>query len=188
MSEPDDFDLKSYSKRMDGAVQTLRQEFSGLRTGRASASLVEPVTVEAYGSTMPLNQVATISVPESRMITVGVWDKGLVSAVEKAIRSSGLGLNPSTDGTTIRLSIPELNEERRQELTKIAAKYAESARVAVRNIRRDGIEKLRKLEKDGELSEDELKRLTDEMQALTDRHVNQIDEALKTKEAEIMQV
>lgn len=188
MSDGGTFDLKTYGKRMDGAVQTLKQEFSGLRTGRASASLVEPVMVEAYGSSMPLSQLASVSVPEPRLIVVQVWDRGVVGPVEKAIRNAGLGLNPATEGQTLRLPIPELNEERRQELTKVAAKYAEGARVAVRNVRRDAIERLRKLEKEGELSKDELKRLTDGVQELTDRHVGQVDEILKAKDAEIMHV
>ena len=188
MSDTEDFDKADLSRRMDGALQTVKQEFAGLRTGRASTSLVEPVQVDAYGSKMPLSQVATVSTPEARMIAISVWDKGLVSAVEKAIRDSDLGLNPSVDGTNVRIVIPELNEERRRELTKVAAKYAEQARVAVRNVRRDGIEKLRKNEKDGAISQDELKRLSDEVQALTDGVIGKIDEALANKEKEIMTV
>lgn len=173
---------------MDGAVETLRKEFAGLRTGRASASLLDPVVVEAYGATTPLNQVANVSVPEPRLITVQVWDRSTVKAVEKAIRESGLGLNPQTEGQTIRVPIPELNQERRQELAKVAAKYAEQARVAVRNVRRDGMDQLKKLHKDGDLTEDEQKTWSDKVQAMTDAHIKKIDEALSAKEKEIMQV
>ncbi|TDQ80524.1 ribosome recycling factor [Dongia mobilis] len=180
--------LNDFSRRMDGALEALRKEFGGLRTGRASAGLLDPVQVSAYGSTMPLNQVGTVSVPEPRMITVQVWDKGMVSAVEKAIRDSGLGLNPASDGNTVRVPLPELSQERRQELTKIAHKYAEQGRVAVRNVRRDGMDYLKKLEKDHEISEDEHKKLADQMQKLTDEHVKKVDEALATKEKEILQV
>lgn len=185
MAEPD---IKGIERRMDGAVETLRKEYGGLRTGRASASLLDPVTVEAYGSAMPLNQIANVSVPEPRLITVSVWDRGMVKAVEKAIRDAGLGLNPQSDGQTIRVPIPELNQERRQELAKVAAKYAEQARVAVRNVRRDGMDVLKKMLKDGDLSEDEQKVWSDKVQALTDAHIKKIDEALATKEKEIMQV
>ena len=178
-------DLKDLKKRMDGAIQSLKSEFSGLRTGRATASLVEPITVEAYGSPMPMNQVGTIGVPEPRMISIQVWDKGLVGAVEKAIRESGLGINPVVDGTNVRIPVPPLTQERRSELAKVAGKYAEQARVAVRNIRREGMEAVKKA--DG-VSEDEQKRLSDEVQKLTDDAVKQIDEALSTKETEIMQV
>ncbi|WP_119678337.1 ribosome recycling factor [Indioceanicola profundi] len=185
MAEPD---IKDIERRMDGAVETLRKEYGGLRTGRASASLLDPVTVEAYGSAMPLNQVANVSVPEPRLITVSVWDRSMVKAVEKAIRDAGLGLNPQSDGQTIRVPIPELNQERRQELAKVAAKYAEQARVAVRNVRRDGMDTLKKMLKDGDLSEDEQKVWADRVQAITDAHIKKIDEALATKEKEIMQV
>jgi ribosome recycling factor len=185
VADPDLDDLK---RRMDGAIDALRREFAGLRTGRASISLLEPITVEAYGATMPMNQVGTIGVPEPRMITVQVWDKSLVSAVEKAILNSGLGLNPATDGQQIRVPIPQLSEERRVELTKIAGKYAEQARVAVRNVRRDGMETLKHMEKDGEISQDEHHLWADEVQALTDEHVKLVDEVLAQKEAEIMQV
>ena len=181
-------DLKDLERRMDGAVETLRKEFGGLRTGRASASLLDPVVVEVYGSAMPLNQVGTVSVPEPRLITVQVWDRTSVKATEKAIRDSGLGLNPQTDGQTIRVPIPELNQERRQELVKVAHKYAEQARVAVRNVRRDGMDMLKKQLKDGDISEDEQKTLSDKVQAATDAHIKKIDEALGTKEKEIMQV
>jgi len=183
-----ELDVDDIQRRMDGALHALKQEFAGLRTGRASASLVEPVTVDAYGSAMPLNQVATISVPEARMITVQVWDKSMVGAVEKAIRTAELGVNPSVDGQLIRIPIPELNEERRVELTKIANKYAESARVAVRNVRRDGMEKLKRLEKDGHIGEDEHKAWAEEVQSMTDDLIKQIDETYSTKEGEIMQV
>jgi ribosome recycling factor len=183
-----DAKLNEFSRRMDGALEALRKEFGGLRTGRASASLLEPVHVSAYGNDMPLNQVGTVNVPEPRMITVQVWDKGLVGAVEKAIRDSGLGLNPAADGTTVRVPIPELSRERRQELSKIAHKYAEQARVAVRNVRRDGMDSLKKLEKDGKISEDEHHGLTDQMQKLTDEHVKKVDDALAAKEKEILQV
>lgn len=185
MSEADKQDL---TRRMNGAVEVLKQEFGGLRTGRASAGLLEPVVVEAYGSEMPLSQVATINVPEPRMLTVQVWDKANAKGVEKAIRESDLGLNPQVDGQLIRVPIPELNEERRVELTKIAHKYAEQARIAVRNVRRDGMDKLKRLEKDGDLSQDEQRDQGEEIQKLTDAHIKQIDEALASKEEEILQV
>jgi len=183
-----DLDMKDIERRMKGAVDTLRQEFSGLRTGRASAAMLEPVTVEVYGTQMPLNQVAAISVPEPRMLSVQVWDTSNVAAVEKAIRNSGLGLNPMTEGSLLRVPVPELNEERRREIGKVAAKYAEQARIAIRNVRRDGMDEIKRLEKSGELGQDEAKRRSDEVQKLTDRHVGQIDEMLESKEAEIMQV
>ena len=178
-------DLADLGKRMDGAFNALKTEFSGLRTGRASASLVEPIMVEAYGSPTPMTQVGTIGVPEPRMISIQVWDKGLVGAVEKAIRDSGLGIHPVVDGTNVRVPIPALTEERRVELTKVASKYAEQAKVSVRNIRRDGMESIKKA--DG-VSEDDQKRLSGEVQALTDKMVKAIDEALGVKEKEIMQV
>jgi ribosome recycling factor len=184
----DSFDLKDFDKRMHGAVAVLRQEFGGLRTGRASASLLDPIMVNAYGTKMPINQVATVSVPEARMIAVSVWDKSQVNAVDKAIRESDLGLNPVVDGTTLRLPIPELNQERRQELSKIASKYAEHARVSVRNVRRDGMDLLKRLEKDHEISEDEHHRLAAKVQELTDKVIKEIDAALGVKEGEIMQV
>src|SRR5919109_4099125 len=168
---PEDALLKDLRRRMDGALEVLRKEFGGLRTGRASASLLEPITVAAYGGTMPLNQVANISVPEPRMITVQVWDRAMVKAVDKAIRESGLGLNPQTQGQVIRVPIPDLNEERRRELTRVTAKYAEHARVSVRNVRRDGVEMLRRLEKGGEISQDVHRKLDREVQHLTDDHV-----------------
>jgi ribosome recycling factor len=184
----DDALLKDLGRRMDGALEALRKELGGLRTGRASANLLEPVAVNAYGSMMPLNQLANVNVPEPRMITVQVWDRGMVKAVDKAIRESGLGLNPQTEGQTIRVPIPDLNEERRRELTKVAAKYAETARVSVRNVRRDGIETLRKQEKDGDISQDEQKKLEREIQQLTDDHIKRVDETLAQKDKEILQV
>lgn len=183
-----EFDIKSITKRMQGAITVLREEFGGLRTGRASASLLEPVTVDAYGSSMPMPQVGTIGVPEPRMLSVQVWDKTLVGAVEKAIRNSNLGLNPIVDGQTVRVPIPELNEERRQELSKVASQYTEQARVAIRNVRRDGMDQLKRLEKDGHISQDEHKAWSDEVQTLTDTMIKHADEALHDKEAEIMQV
>ena len=183
-----EFSMADLKKRMNGAAEVLRKEFAGLRTGRASASLLEPITVQAYGSDMPLNQVGTVSVPEARMLSVQVWDKGLVKAVEKAIRNSGLGLNPSTDGTLVRIPVPELSEERRTELAKVAARYAEQARVAVRNVRRDGMEQLKRQEKEGDLSQDEHHKIAEQVQQLTDQEVKRINDMLTAKEAEIMTV
>ena len=180
--------LKDLQRRMDGAIEVLRKEFGGLRTGRASASLLEPVQVPAYGNTVPLAQVASVNVPEPRMITVQVWDRSVVKAVDKAIREAGLGLNPQTEGQTIRVPIPELNQERRKELTKVAAKYAEDARVAVRHVRQHGIEALRKLEKDHEISQDEQRKAQADIQKLTDDHIKRIDETLAQKDKEILQV
>jgi ribosome recycling factor len=180
--------LKDLRRRMDGAIEVLRKEFGGLRTGRASTGLLEPVMVSAYGGTVPLNQVASVNVPEPRMITVQVWDRGVVKAVDKAIRESGLGLNPQTEGQVIRVPIPELNEERRRELTRVAAKYAEQARVSVRNVRRDGIEALRRLEKDGDISQDHQRKLQTDVQHMTDDHIKRIDETLAQKDKEILQV
>ena len=185
---PEDVLLKDLRRRMDGALEVLRKEFGGLRTGRASASLLEPIIVSAYGNTVPLNQVASINVPEPRMITVQVWDRGVVKAVDRAIRESGLDLNPQTEGQTIRVPIPDLNEERRRNLTRVAAKYAEDARVSVRNVRRDGIETLRRLEKESELSQDEHRKQQREVQHLTDEYISRIDEALTQKDREILQV
>jgi ribosome recycling factor len=182
------FDIKDLEKRMDGAVAALKTEFSGLRTGRANVHLLDPVMVEAYGASTPLNQVGAVSAPEPRMLAVAVWDRGVVTAVEKAIRSSGLGVNPIVDGQTIRVPIPPLNEERRRELAKLASKYSEAAKVAVRNVRRDGMEHLKKLEKDGDISEDQKKKNETLVQTATDKFVKTIDEALKIKEEEIMQV
>ena len=180
--------IKDLQRRMDGAVDVLRKEFGGLRTGRASASLLEPVSVMAYGGTVPLSQVASINVPEPRMISVQVWDRSVVKAVDKAIREAGLGLNPQTEGQVIRVPIPELNQERRRELTRVAAKYAEDARIAVRHVRRDGIETLRRLEKDGDISQDEHRKLQNEVQHVTDDHIKRIDETLAQKDKEILQV
>jgi ribosome recycling factor len=180
--------LKDLRRRMDGALEVLRKEFGGLRTGRASASLLEPIVVPAYGSAMPLNQLATVSVPEPRMITVQVWDRGMVKAVDRAIRESELGLNPQTEGQVIRVPIPDLTEERRRELTRVTAKYAEGARVSVRNVRRDGIEALRRREKEGEISQDELHKLQQQIQHMTDDYIKRIDEALAHKDKEILQV
>lgn len=180
--------LKDFEKRMDGALDALKKEFAGLRTGRASTTLLDPVMVEAYGQRMPLNQVGTVSAPEPRMLAVTVWDKGMVTAVAKAIREAGLGLNPLPDGSLVRIPIPELNEERRKELSKVAHKYAEQAKVAVRNVRRDGMEVLKKAEKDHQISQDELRKLNDDVQKMTDRHVKLVDDALLAKEKEIMTV
>lgn len=188
MADPKTLDIDDVERRMRGALQALKQEFGGLRTGRASASLLDPITVDAYGQIMPINQVGTVNAPEPRLITVQVWDKGLVAAVDKAIRSSGLGLNPNVDGTLIRLPIPELNQERRTELSKIAAKYSEHARIAVRNVRRDAMDELKRLEKDGHMSQDDHKVWTEKVQKLTDRIIGEIDSSLAHKEAEIMQV
>jgi ribosome recycling factor len=181
-------DLTKYRDRMDKSVQALKDEFGGLRTGRASVTLLDPVMVEAYGSTVQLNSVAAINVPEPRMITVSVWDKSMVTPVEKAIRNAGIGLNPVVDGQTLRVPIPALTEERRKELAKLAGKYAEGGKIAVRNVRRDGMEDLKKAEKDGSISKDDLKRYETEIQGYTDAAIKRIDEALKTKEQEIMQV
>lgn len=185
----DDFELDTddLERRMDGAIGSLRTEFASLRTGRASASMLEPVMVEAYGQKTPVNQVGTVNVPEPRMVTINVWDKSMVGAVEKAIRESGLGINPQLNGTIIMLPIPELNEERRRELTRVAAQYAENARVAVRNIRRDGMDQVKKAKADG-LSEDDQKFWETEVQDMTDRFIKSVDDALETKQSEIMQV
>lgn len=182
------YNKNDLSRRMDGAIDALSKEFAGLRTGRASSGMLDPVQVEAYGSTMPLNQVASIGTPEPRLLTVQVWDAGMVKAVEKAIRDSGLGLNPQPEGSLIRVPVPPLNEERRAELTKVAGKYAEQARVSVRNIRRDGMDALKKMEKDSDISEDEQRRLSDEVQKLTDSYVAKVDTMLADKEKDIMTV
>ncbi len=185
-----DFDAarKDIRHRMERAVEVLHEEFAGLRTGRAATSLLEPLTVHAYGAEMPMNQVGTINAPEPRMLTIQVWDKGLVSAVEKAILESGLGLNPNTEGQLVRLPIPVLTEERRQELTKVSAKYAEDARIAIRNVRRHAMDDIKKAEKDGLISQDAQHDYADEVQKMTDEFVTKIDEALTHKDAEIMQV
>jgi ribosome recycling factor len=182
------FNLADIKKRMDGALVSLKQEFAGLRTGRASSALLEPLHVEVYGASTPIVQVATITAPEPRMLSVQVWDRANVAAVDKAIRASGLGLNPIMEGQMLRIPIPPLNEERRKDLAKLAAKYAEAARVAIRNVRRDGMEHLKKLEKEGQISQDQHKKHNDEVQKATDQHIKSVDDALKTKEEEIMQV
>ena len=185
MAKPD---LKTYRERMDKAVSSLKEEFSGLRTGRANAGLLDPVQVQAYGSTSPLNAVAAISVPEPRMISVNVWDKSMVGAVEKAIRAAGLGLNPIVDGMTLRIPVPPLTEERRKDLAKLAGKYAEQQKISVRNVRRDANDDLKKAEKAGDISQDEQKKMEAEVQKDTDAAIKRIDETLRTKEVEIMQV
>jgi ribosome recycling factor len=187
MSEDFMLDTDDLGRRMDGAMTNLKTEFASLRTGRASASMLEPVMVDAYGSMTPINQVGTVNVPEPRMVTINVWDKGLVGKVEKAIRNSGLGINPQLNGTIIMLPIPELNEERRRELTKVAASYAEHARVSIRNVRRDGMDQIKKAKADG-LSEDDQKLWEGEVQDMTDAAIKAVDVALDTKQAEIMQV
>ncbi|GIQ72608.1 ribosome recycling factor [Bradyrhizobium sp. B097] len=182
------FDINDVKRRMQGATQSLKHELGGLRTGRAAASMLEPVQVEAYGSHMPLNQVATISVPEPRLLSVQVWDKSMVKAVEKAIVDSNLGLSPATEGQVLRLRIPELNEERRKELVKVAHKYAEAAKVAVRHVRRDGLDVIKKLEKNHEISEDDQERLSNEVQKATDGVIAEVDQLLAAKEKEILTV
>jgi ribosome recycling factor len=186
----DDFELDTddVKRRMDGAMASLKNEFQTLRTGRASASMVEPVMVDAYGAMTPVNQVGTVNVPEPRMITLNIWDKSLVGKVEKALRESGLGINPQVDGTIIRLPIPELNEERRRELTKVAGSYAENARVSVRNVRRDAMDQIKRAKSDGNLSEDDQKFWEAEVQEMTDAAIKRIDAALEHKQSEIMQV
>jgi len=183
-----DFDLVDIKRRMQGAVQAFKHDLGGLRTGRASASMLDPIQVDAYGAMMPLNQVATVSVPEPRMLSVQVWDRSMVMAVDKAIRESSLGLNPQTEGQIVRIRIPELNEQRRKELVKVAHKYAEESRVAARHVRRDGLDLLKKLEKDGKMSEDDAARQSDLVQKATEQTIVEIDQALSAKEKEIMQV
>lgn len=185
MSEEFELDTDDLKRRMDGAMSNLRTEFASLRTGRASASMLEPVQVEAYGQMTPINQVGTVNVPEPRMVTINVWDKSLVGKVEKAIRESGLGINPQLNGTIIMLPIPELNEERRRELSKVAGQYAEHARVAIRNVRRDGMDQIKRADN---VSEDDRKFWESEVQELTDRYIKMVDEALEAKQSEIMQV
>lgn len=185
MAAPDLSDLK---RRMEGALESFRKELGGLRTGRASSNLLEPVMVEAYGSRMHLREVATVSVPEPRLISVQVWDRGMTKAVEKAIRDSGLGLNPQAEGQVIRVPLPDLTQERRAELAKVAHKYAEQCRIAVRNIRRDGMDGLKKAEKASEITQDEHKAQADKVQVLTDQHIKLVDDTLAQKEKEIMQV
>lgn len=188
MAKPAPYDGKELKRRMHGAVDVLKHDFGGLRTGRASTSLLDPIHVDAYGASMPLNQVASVTVPEPRLLAINVWDKGLVIAVEKAIRASNLGLNPQTEGQVIRLRMPELTQDRRKELVKVAHQYAEKARIAVRNVRRDGMEHLKLLEKEHMISEDEHHDKSAEVQKMTDETIKEIDVALKTKENEIMQV
>ncbi|GHC08760.1 ribosome recycling factor [Gemmobacter lutimaris] len=182
-----EIDLDDLSRRMDGAMTALKMEFASLRTGRASAQILDPIQVEAYGQMTPINQLGTVNVPEPRMVVINVWDKGMINKVEKAIRESGLGINPVTDGPLIRLPIPELNEERRRELTRVAAQYAESAKVAIRNVRRDGMDQIKKAKGSG-MSEDDQKMYADEVQELTDKAIAQVDKALESKQQEIMQV
>ena len=182
-----ELNLADIKRRMNGAIENLRSEFKGLRTGRASVNLLDPVVVDAYGAQMPINQVGTVSTPEARLISVHIWDKGLVASVEKAIRNSGLGINPQLNGTIIMLPIPELNEERRRELGKVAGQYAENGRVSIRNIRRDGMDQIKKAKADG-MSEDDQKFWETEVQELTDAMIKAVDEALEHKQAEIMQV
>lgn len=179
---------KDLKRRMEGAVEVLRREFAGLRAGRASVSLLDPVMVEAYGSRMPVNQVGSVGAPEARLLTVQVWDRSLVNAVERAIRNADLGLNPQSDGQTVRVPIPQLDEERRIEITRIAGKYAEQAKIAIRNVRRDGNDRLKRLERDGEISQDELHQRTNAIQELTDAEILRVDELLDVKQTEIMQV
>lgn len=180
-------DLDDIERRMDGALTSLRSDFASLRTGRASASMLDAISVDAYGAMMPINQLATVNVPEPRMVTVNVWDRSMIGAVEKAIRSSGLGINPVVEGTLMRLPIPELNEERRRELSRVAGQYAEQARIAVRNVRRDGMDRLKRAKADG-MSEDDEKLYHEEIQSLTDAAIAKVDEALEAKQQEIMQI
>jgi len=188
MSQDDlDIDLDAIERRMDGAMNALRGEFASLRTGRASASIIDPIQVDAYGQMTPINQLGTVNVPDPRMVVINVWDKGMVAKVEKAIRESGIGINPVTDGPLIRLPIPELNEERRKQLTKVAATYAENAKVAIRNVRRDGMDQIKKAKASG-MAEDDQKMYADEVQALTDKAIGAVDRALEGKQQEIMQV
>jgi ribosome recycling factor len=182
-----DIDLDAIQRRMDGAMTSLKTEFASLRTGRASAAIVEPIQVDAYGQMTPINQLGTVNVPEPRMVVINVWDKGMISKVERAIRDSGIGINPIVDGPLIRLPIPELNEERRRELSKVAAQYAEQAKVAIRNVRRDGMDQIKKAKAAG-MSEDDQKMWSDEVQELTDKAIAAVDKALEHKQAEIMQV
>lgn len=188
MSQDDlEIDLDAIQRRMDGALTALKTEFSSLRTGRASAALVEPITVDAYGTQTPVNQLGTVNVPEPRMVVINVWDKAMISKVERAIRESGIGINPIVDGPLIRLPIPELNEERRRELTKVAAQYSESAKVAIRNVRRDGMDQIKKAKAAG-MGEDDQKMWSEEVQELTDKAIANVDKALEVKQQEIMQV
>ena len=187
MSDDLEIDLDAIQRRMDGAMNALKQEFASLRTGRASASIVEPIQVDAYGQMTPINQLGTVNVPEPRMVVINVWDKAMIGKIEKAIRESGIGINPVTDGPLIRLPIPELNEQRRKELTKVAAQYAESAKVAIRNVRRDGMDQIKKAKAAG-MSEDDQKMWSDEVQEMTNKQVAAVDKVLESKQAEIMQI
>ena len=185
---PETFDIKAIEKRMDGALASLKTEFSGLRTGRASIHLLDTISVMAYGTPTPINQVASVTASDARMLSVSVWDKSVVGAVDRAIREAPLGLNPIMDGQTLRIPIPPLSEERRKDLQKLAGQFAESARVAVRNVRRDGMDLLKRMEKAGDLSEDQVKGRSNEVQKATDKHIAMVDDALKHKSEEIMQV
>ena len=187
MADDLEIDLDAIQRRMDGAMNALRSEFASLRTGRASASIVEPIMVDAYGQMTPINQLGTVNVPEPRMVVINVWDKAMVSKVEKAIRESGIGINPISDGPLIRLPIPELNEERRRQLSKVAGTYAENAKVAIRNVRRDGMDQIKKAKSAG-MSEDDQKMWSDEVQDMTDKTIAAVDRALESKQHEIMQV
>ncbi len=187
MSDDLEIDLDAITRRMDGALNALKMEFASLRTGRASAQILDPIQVDAYGQMTPINQLGTVNVPEPRMVVINVWDKGMISKVEKAIRESGIGINPITDGPLIRLPIPELNEQRRKELAKVAAGYAENTKVAIRNVRRDGMDQIKKAKAAG-MGEDDQKMWSDEVQELTDKHIAMVDKALETKQQEIMQV
>jgi ribosome recycling factor len=182
------FDLADVKRRMQGAVQSFKGDLASLRSGRASANMLDPIQVEAYGARTPLSQLATVSVPEARLLSVQVWDRSMVSAVEKAIRESDLGLNPQTEGQVLRIRIPELNEQRRKEMVKVAHKYAEEAKIAVRHVRRDGIDLIKKLEKDGDFTKDDVTRQSDQVQKVTDQHIAEIDQALAAKEKEILHV
>lgn len=184
----EEFDNADLERRMEGAIAAFKNDLGGLRTGRASAHLLDPIMVDAYGQSMPLNQVASVNVPESRMIVVQVWDKAMVAGVEKAIRESKIGINPVVDGTSLRLPMPELNEERRRELVKVGHQYAETARIAARHVRRDGMDILKKLEKDGDMGQDDARAESDNVQKLTDTTIAEIDKLLGQKETEIMQV
>ncbi len=183
-----DIDVADLNRRMEGAISSLKSDLAGLRTGRASASILDPIMVDAYGQQMPMNQVGTVSVPEPRMIAVQIWDKSMVAAVEKAIRESDLGLNPVTDGQNLRIPLPELNEERRKEIAKVAGQYAEQSKVSIRHVRRDGMEALKKAEKDGDMGQDEARSLSDQVQKSTDDMIAEVDKILAAKETEIMQV
>lgn len=184
----DGVDLKELKRRMDGAISAFKSDIASLRTGRASANILDPITVEAYGSRVPLNQVSNISVPEARMLSVSIWDRSMVSAVERAIRESHLGLNPIVDGQNLRIPLPELNEERRKSLVKVAHEYSEKAKVAIRHVRRDGMDTLKKSEKDGVIGQDESRSLSDKVQKMTDETITEVDRLLADKEKEIMQV